>query len=456
MPVDRSSLPALGPDPSFRFPAIRKGALAGGMRVWTVEHRAVPLTTLLWLLPVGAAADPPGRPGLAALTGDLLDEGAGDRSALAVHEALSRLGARLDTDVGADATTLTLTVLSRNLDRALDLLAELVGRPRFEAEEFERARERRLHRLVQLRDLPPAVADRAFLGLLYPDHPYGHLAVGTEASLRGFTVDDVRAFHRRAYAPSRATLIIAGDGDHDTLAAAAERAFGGLSAGAASDVVDAAAIPPPARPATRVALVDRPGAAQSELRIGRVATSRHSSDYHALLVLNMVVGGQFVSRVNLNLREDKGYTYGARSSFDFRRGPGPFVLQMSVQTAVTRAAIDEALREIDVIRAERPVEPRELEVARAALVRGYPRSFETGLQIARACAQLALYELADDYFTQFVPRVQAVTAADVTRAADRYLSPDGLVTLVVGDRDRTLAELERLGLGPVTELSLPA
>ena len=218
MPVDRSSLPALGPDPTFRFPTIRKQTLAGGMRVWTVEQRAVPLTTLLWLLPVGAAADPPGQPGLAALVGDLLDEGAGDRSALAVHETLSRLGARLDTDVGADATTLTLTVLSRNLDRALDLLAELVCRPRFDAEEFERARERRLHRLVQLRDLPPAVADRAFLGLLYPGHPYGHLAVGTETSLRGLAVDDVRAFHRRAYAPSRATLIVAGDGDHDILA----------------------------------------------------------------------------------------------------------------------------------------------------------------------------------------------------------------------------------------------
>ncbi len=456
MSVDRSALPALGPDPTFRFPAIAKRTLASGMRVWTVEQRAVPLTTLLWLLPVGAAADPAGQPGLAALVGDLLDEGAGDRSALEVHETLSRLGARLDTDVGADATTLTLTVLSRNLDRALELLAELVCRPRFDAEEFERVRERRLHRLVQLRDLPPAVADRVFLELLYPGHPYGHLAVGTEASLRRFTVDDVRAFHRRAYAASRATLIVAGDGEQDQLAAAAARAFDGAALGAAADVVDAAAIPPPDPPGTRIALVDRPGAAQSELRIGRVATSRHSPDYHALLVLNMVVGGQFVSRVNLNLREEKGYTYGVRSSFDFRRGPGPFVLQMSVQTDVTRAAIEESLREIDAVRADRPVEPRELDIARAALIRGYPRSFETAPQIARACAQLALYELADDYFTQFVPRVQAVAAEDVTRAAHRYLSGDGLVTLVVGDRERTLADLERIGQGPVTQLSLPA
>lgn len=453
MAVDRSAPPGLGPEPPLRFPSIHKQTLLGGMQVWAVEQRAVPLTTIVFLLPVGSAADPADRPGLAALTGDLLDEGAGDWSALDLHEALSRLGARLDTDVGADATTLTLTVLSRHVERALELLADVVCRPRFDAGEFERVRERRLHRLIQLRDLPPAVADRALLELLYSDHPYGHLAVGHESSIQAMALDEVTAFHRRTYALSRATLILAGDGDAGALAEAGARMFGGLECGGAGETTDAAAAPPPRPPRTRLALVHRAGAAQSELRIGRVTAARHTPEYHALLVLNMVMGGQFVSRINLNLREDKGYTYGVRSAFDLRRGLGPFVLQMSVQTEVTAAAIREALDELGAIREARPVEPRELEVARAALTRGYPRGFETAAQIARACAQLALYELPDDYFVEFVPRVREVDAAAVTATARRFFAPADLVTLIVGDRERVLADLEQAAMGPVAELA---
>jgi len=453
MAVDRSALPRLGPEPALRFPSIHKQALPGGMEVWAVAQRARPLTTIVFLLPVGAAADPADRPGLAALTGDLLDEGAGGRSALDLHEALARLGARLDTDVGADATTLTLSVLSRHVERALELLADVVCRPRFDPDEFERVRERRLHRLIQLRDLPAAVADRALLRLLYSDHPYGHLAVGNESSIQAMTLDEVTAFHRRAYALSRATLILAGEGDAGALADAGARMFAGLGRGDVGWAIDAATMPPPGPPRTTLALVHRAGAAQSELRLGRVAAARHTPDYHALLVLNMVAGGQFVSRINLNLREQKGYTYGVRSAFDLRRGPGPFVLQMSVQTEVTAAAIHEALDELGAIREARPVEPHELEVARAALTRGYPRGFETAAQIARACAQLALYDLPDDYFVEFGPRVQEVDAAAVTAAARRFFAPADLVTLIVGDREQVLPDLDRAGLGPVTELA---
>jgi len=417
-----------------------------------VEHPGVPLTTVLLLLPVGAAADPPERPGLAAFVGDLLDEGAGSRSALEIHEALARMGGRLDTDVGADATTLTVTVLARNLEPALDLLADLVLRPRFDPDELERVRERRLHRLVQLRDLAPAVADRAFFHLLYGDHPYGHLAVGSEPSLRLVTLDEVLGFHARSYALARTTLIMVGDAVSGTMQEVVARVLGSASGPPGAPVVDAAGVPPPGEPRGRLALVDRPGAAQSEIRIGRVATSRHSPDYHALLVLNMVIGGQFVSRLNLNLREDKGYTYGARTSFDFRRGPGPFVLQMSVATEVTRPAIDEALAELAAIRAARPVQLPELAAAKAALTRGYPRSFETAAQIARACAQLALYELPDDYFTQFVDRVQAVGADEVGSTAMQYLNPSGMTVLIHGDRSRTLTDVERAGFGPVMDL----
>lgn len=445
--VDRSRLPALGPDPRFTFPAIRKRRLANGLDVWTVQHRELPVLTLLLLVPHGSASDPPDRPGLASLTGDMLDEGTGDRSAIDLHDALARIGAELDTDVGADATVVTLTTLARFRDRALPLLADLVVRPRLDQKDFERVRQQRINRLIQLLDLPPAVAERVFARLLYRDHPYGHLPIGTDASLCAMSLDEVAGFHLRAFRPAGATLIAVGDGTHDELAGACADAFGLWDSAGSSDAARAPVPLPPAQAATRLALVPRAGAAQSELRIGHVAVARDTPDYHALLVLNMILGGQFVSRINLNLREEKGYTYGARTGFDFRRGRGPFVLQVSVQTAVTADAIRESLHELEAIRGDRPPTPEELDLARAALTRGHPRNFETAEQVARALSQLALYGLPDDYFEQFVPRISAVGAAEVSRAAERYLDPPRLLTLVVGDREAIERELEGLGLG---------
>jgi zinc protease len=451
MGVDRTKLPALRADPVFTFPAIQKRVLSNGLNAWTVSHRSVPVVTAAMLLTVGSAADPPDLPGLASVTGDMLDEGAGDRSAIEVHDALARMGAQFDTEVGPDATILTIKTLARFRDRALALLADLVTRPRLDPHEFERVLQLRANRLRQLRDVPPALADRAFATLLYGAHPYGHLAIGTEEALERISREHVADFHRRAYRPSVATLVIAGDGSHDELQRAAEVACGAWSTPDDDAGVDAslsAALMPPAPPATRLALVHRPGAAQSELRVGHVAASRNTPDYPALLLLNVVLGGQFVSRINMNLREDKGFTYGARTSFDFRRGPGPFQLQVSVHTAATDAAIREALREIAEIRGVRPVTRDELELARAALTRGYPRNFETSEQIARSVTQLALYGLPDDYFEQFVPRLSVLDVDAVMDAAARYLDPSRLVTLVVGDRDQVLPAIGTLDLGP--------
>jgi predicted Zn-dependent peptidase len=457
MGVDRSKLPALGPEPGFTFPEIRRRALANGLRVWTVEHREVPLITFLVLMPVGAAADPADRPGLAAVTGDLLDEGSGDLNAIEVHEALGRIGAQVDTEVGADATLLEVTTLERYAPRGLELLADIVQRPRLEQRDFDRVRELRLNRLVQLRDMPPALADRVFAQLVYKGHPYGHLPIGTEGSLRSMMLRDVLAFHRRAYGPSGTTIIAAGNAEHDTLADLVERAFGSWTAAQPGDAPpppDPAALPKPPPPADRLALVHRTAAAQSELRIGHVGPPRSTPDYHALLALNMVLGGQFVSRINLKLREEKGYTYGARTSFDFRRGPGPFVLQASVQSDATAEAVREALAEVRAIRGERPVTREELELGRAALTRGYPRSFETAEQVGRAAAQLALYGLPDDYFTTFVPRMLALTEADITRAAAEYIDPPHLLTVIVGDREKVGPTLQRLELGAASEIAV--
>lgn len=453
MAVDRSRLPELGPDPAFTFPEMRRQALPNGLRTWTVEHRAVPLVSFLLLMPVGAAFDPEGREGLASLSGDMLDEGCGDLGTLDVHDALGRMGGHLETEVGADATVLTLSTLARSAERGAALLADMVMRPRLEAPDFERVRELRLNRLVQLRDMPPALAERAFLRLLYPEHPYGHLAIGSEASLRALRIDDVEGFHREAYSPAGATVVAAGDASHEALAGIVERAFGGWKPPSSPMPGPGARVQvKPAPRADRLALLHRAGAAQSELRIGHVAEPRGTPDYHALLVLNMILGGQFVSRINMNLREDKGYTYGARTAFDFRRGPGPFMLQASVQPDVTADAIVEALAELRAIRGDRPVSETELETGRAALTRGYPRNFETAEQISRSAAQIALYDLPDDYFTTFVSKVLSLTADEVTRAAAHHIHPDQLVTVVVGDGEAMGSSLDRLGLGPAAVL----
>jgi zinc protease len=456
MAVDRSKLPDLGADPVFTFPEIQRRTLANGIRVWTVEHGAVPLATFLVLLPIGAAADPAERPGLAAIVGDLLDEGSGDLDALGVHEALGQIGAQLETEVGADATLLELTTLQRYAPRGLALLADMLARPRLEQRDFDRVRELRVNRLVQLRDLAPAVAERAFVQLLYRRHPYGHMPIGTEDALRAMTLRDAVAFHSDAYHPPHATVIAVGDASHEQLAELVEEALGSWKSVSmrnnAGGGYAAAASPPP--PDRRLALVHRPAAAQSELRIGHVGLPRSTPDYHALLVVNMVLGGQFVSRINMNLRENKGYTYGARTSFDFRRGPGPFVLSASVQSEKTADAIREALGELRAIRGERPVTRSELELGRAALTRGYPRNFETSDQIARAAAQLALYDLPDDYFSTFVPRVLALTEEDLTRVAATHIRPDDLVTVVVGSRDTIGTTLESLDLGSPSEVAV--
>jgi len=448
-------MPSATADAPFAFPTISKSQLPNGLAVWSVRHGAVPVATMVLMVRAGSSADPAARPGLASLTGDMLDEGAGARDALEVHEALTRIGAQFDTEVGPDATFLTLTTLTKFRPEGLALLSDLVVRPRFDPGEFERVRQLRTNRLRQLRDVPSATADRAFATALYGDHPYGHLAIGTMAALEHMTLDEVRGFHRRAYQPARAVLIVVGDLSHDQAVAEAAVAFGDWAAEPGTGHLVAPDIDRPGPAAHRLLLVDRPGAAQSDLRIGHVAVSRRTPDYHALVVANLVLGGQFVSRLNMNLREQKGYTYGARSWFEFRLGPGPFQMSASVQTEVTANAIVEAVAEMAALAGARPIAAPELETARATLTKGYPRNFETADQIARSVAQLALYELPDDYFATFVPRVAALGLDEVRAAASRNLHPEQLVPLVVGDAERVVPTLGVLDLGPPVRIDAP-
>ena len=453
VPVDRSAAPALGPVPAFTFPGIERHLLSNGLRVRTVEHTSAPVLSMVVQIEGGSGADPEPLEGLASLVADLVDEGTGSLSAIEVSDALARIGGDYDVDTGPDAIAFSLTTLARFADRGADLFAGLLTRPTMRESDFTRIRQLRIDRLRQIRDIASAVAERAFLRLLYGRHPYGHAPLGNEDALRALTLDDATAFHAEMFRPSQSTIVLVGGMRHAELLAVAERAFGGWTEPASRPTVRTPASSIPAEPTVRrIALVHREAAAQSELRIGHLAAGRRTPDYAPLLMMNAILGGQFTSRVNLKLREEKAYTYGARTSFDWKRGLAPFALSTSVHTASTAAAIADAAAEIEGIRGSRPVTEGELVHAKAALTRGYPAGFETAAQVARAVSQLALYDLPDTYFSDFVPTVSAVTADDVTRVAAQYLDPGRLTALVVGDAQVVADSLRTLSFGDPLEL----
>ena len=454
MPVDRARLPSLGVDPRFTFPQIVRHELPNGLKVRTVEHQGVPVVTFVMQIDGGLGADPSEREGLASLTADMVDEGTGSLSAIDVSDALARIGAEYDVEVGADATMFTVTTLARFAERGARLLSDMLTSPSMREADFDRVRKLRLDRLRQLKDLPPAVAERAFLKLLYPSHPYGHLAIGSDASLRTLTLEDSVRFHASTFLPWRATLVVGGAMSHDDLLGVARNAFGKWT-GTESvlNVPSAGAhVTADANASACLAIVPRDGAAQSELRIGHLSARRDTPDYAPLVVMNAILGGQFVSRINLKLREEKAFTYGVRTGFDWRRGLGPFSVQTSVHTAATAESIADTLQELAALRGPRPATPKEMSLAQASLTRGYPRNFETAQQVTRSVAQLALFGLPDTYFEEFVPKVNAVTADEVTRVAQAYLDPSRAIALVVGDRMVTEESLARLGLGELQVL----
>ena len=447
--VDRSHMPEPGRVPPTRFPVVRTSRLSNGLALKTVEHPGPPVVTFRLTMPVGSASDPEDAHGLAALTADLLDEGSTERTALELHAALDLIGARLGTEVGADSTTVTLTTVARHALQGAGLLAEIVATPRFDTSDVGRVRDLRRSRVRQLRAVSSAVADRVFLGTLFPGHPYGHLGIGTDTSLASLTPAQVTAFHRDAYQLESATLIGVGALTHGEIGDVAERTFGALPvrSPASGAVVAPAVLEAAGSPSARLVLVDRPAAVQSELRVGHVAVARATPDYHALQVLNVVLGGQFVSRLNQRLREEKGYTYGVRTGFDCGRAPGPFAMQGSVQTDATVECVQEVLSQMAAIGGDRPVTPTELEMARAALTRGFARGFETASQVARGVASLVLHELPANYYDTFVREVEAVDADAVTAAATAHLRAGDAVAVIVGPADQLASDLTALGLG---------
>ena len=445
MAVDRSRLPVSGAPRPFVFPSISTITLDNGLDLRVVAHDAAPVVSMAAVVRGGSSADPAARAGLAAFTADLLDDGAGDLDGPGLADVFARIGAEADIEVWPDATVVTITTVARYAERALQLLADLLVRPRFADEDVERVRGLRLDRLRQMRAQASTLADRAFTRAIYGPHAYGHSGIGRPAAVRATTAAEIRTFHRDTCTPAATSLVVVGNIAPAQAAMLVERTLGPWRPATRSGAVPEAMH---AEPAARgcVLLVPRPGAPQSELRIGQVSAARLTPDYHALLLWNAVLGGQFVSRLNLNLRQAKGYTYGVRSGFDFRRRRGPFSVHTSVQTTATADAVSEVLREIADLTGPRGVTSDELARAQAAVGLGYPRSFETAQQVARAVAQLALHELDANHFATFGPRLDAVRLEDLTPAANRHVQAAALTAVVVGDPDAVTPQFAGRGV----------
>ena len=447
--VDRTRPPKLGTAPTPRLPAVASATLPNGLRLHVVPMREVPLVHVSLAIPGGGRRDD-GRPGLASFTANMLDEGADTLDAFGIAAEAEYLGATLATGAAWDEIGVTLRAPKRTLDRALDLMADVTLRPTFASAEVKRQRDLRLAQILQQRDRPEVVASLAFNAIVYPEgHPYHDPLGGDSASTARLDSAAVRDFYRRTVVPRGATMVVTGD---VTLAEArrlVQKHFGAWRGAAAAPAGDSTpAAPAPSR--TTVYLVDKPGAEQSVITVGAPGVARNVPDYAALQVMNTILGGSFSSRLNTNLRETKGYTYGARSGFTFRPDvPGPFVAGASVRTDATDSSLVEFFRELRAIR-EAPPSAEELDRAKAYIALGLASEVETTAQVAALVEELLDFGLPLGWYSRYVPAVRAVTAADVQRVARKYLEPGRLAVVVVGDLKTIRAGIEATGIGPVS------
>jgi predicted Zn-dependent peptidase len=448
---DRSHPPQPGPPAELHLPTIQKQTLSNGLPVWIVELHKVPVAQMNLVSFSGTANDPPGKYGLASLTAAMLEEGAGSRSALELADAIDFLGADLGATTSSDASAVRLHVPAARLADALPLMADAALRPTFPKDELERQRQERLTTILQSRDDPPTIASLAFSRVLYgKGHRYGTAQMGTAETLKSLTTDDLRAYYPSMFRPENATLLAVGDIKADTLMPLLEKSFGGWKATGKAALEK---LPPTEERTTRqVFLVDKPGAPQSQIRIGSIGVPRSTPDYFPLIVMNTILGGSFTSRLNNNLREVHGYSYGAGSGFDMRLGAGPFSASAGVQTDKTAEALKEFFNELNGIL--KPVPAEELARAKNYVSLRYPSAFEATSDISRRLEDALVYHLPDDYFSTYVKNIQAVTAADVQRVAQKYIHPNRVAVLVVGDLKTIEPGIRALNLGPVTVMSI--
>ncbi|HTC86227.1 MAG TPA: pitrilysin family protein [Candidatus Acidoferrum sp.] len=444
--------PTPGEPRPYHFPSFERHRLSNGLTVITIPIPGRPLVSTALVIRNGAVDEPAAEAGSTALAARALSEGTADYDAIALVEASERLGASLHAETSWDSMTAGVEVPSERLDAALSLLAEMVGRPTFPGSEVERLRDERLNDILQARADPRRRVDEAFVDTIYTvDSPYHRPAAGTRETVAPLGPADLRRAWERGMDPARTTLVVGGDLTGLDVPQIAERLFGVWRTAAG-----AAAQPPivaqPGIASRLVRLVHRPGAVQTEIRVGHAGLPRHIPDYHALSVMSAILGGLFNSRLNRNLREDKGYTYGAGAGFDLRRAAGPFSARAAVNTEVTVPAIREMLLELERIRTS-SVSDDELAAGRDFLIGVFPLRFETPGPVVGSVAGLVVHDLPDDELATYRAGIEAVTADDVLTVAREHIRLDEAAIVLVGDADKIGSEVEASGFGPLDVVS---
>jgi predicted Zn-dependent peptidase len=444
---DRTQPPTLLPPAVLHLPPVQTGHLANGTRIYLVEMHEVPLVQVTLRVRAGGRYEG-SRSGLAAFTVGMLDEGAGKRDAAGIAAEAGYLGARLSTETSWDIATVSLNTPRRTLGGALDLMADVALRPTFRGTDIRRERDLRLAEILQERSEPGSMAELAFNAVVFPDgHPYHRPLGGDSTSVAAFDSVLVQNFYRRTFQPDQAEFIVTGD----ITLAEAERELMARFGRWRSDRLarlKPADVPAPEATPTAVTLVSKPDAAQSVIIIGGPGVARSNPDYAAIEVMNTLLGGSYSSRLNQNLRETRGYTYGAFSDFLYRPLPGPFEASAAVRTDVTDSSLVQFFAEFHLLR-DSAVSPTELHRAVSYITLGLPGQFETTGQMAGQIGTLLTFGLPATYYDDFSRQVVAVSAADVQRVARRYVEPARMSVVVVGDLARIRAGIEALGLGPV-------
>jgi zinc protease len=449
-PLDRSSPPQAGTVRPFDFPAVSSTTLGNGLGLRVARMTEVPLVTITVVLEGGEAGLADENAGLAVLTGTALDGGTKRRSGPELAEAFEGIGTSLAVGTGWGSTTLSVTCLADRKEEAMALVAEALLEPSFPEGEVERFRDQRLAALQQRRMDPGSLADDAAAHYFFAESvPYHRPLAGTEASVSGMGPDEIRNHWLARYRPKGAGLLVVGDVDVPEVEALARDAFGGWE-GAPASAPGFQSLP--WSKTGKVIVVDRPGAVQSEIRIGQIGTDRSTPHFFPLQIFNSILGGAFTSRLMLNLREERGYTYGIRSSFGLRSQPGPFGVSTAVSTEVTAPAVKEAMAEIIGLIEGGPTQ-EEVTQARDFIAGIFPLRLETPGQVAARIAELIIFGLDDDFFSTYRDRIRGVSVRDTLEAGQAVLRPEELMVVVVGDGEKVRGPLEELGIGPVEIVS---
>jgi zinc protease len=418
--------------------------LPNGLTLILSERRTVPLVAASLVFRTGSDANPLDKPGLASFVAAMLDEGTTTRSALQIADEVAVLGGSIGTGSSMDASTVTSRALTKNFGPLLDIVADVVLHPSFPAEEVERQRASRLAQLVQQREDPGTVAAITMASALYgAKHPYGFSETGTEASVKAITAADLQAFWKQNFVPNNAALIVAGDITMADLRALADKSFGAWQRGTPAQPALAA----PDTTTARIVIVNKPGP-QTQVRVAAVGAPRSSPDFRPLQLMNLTLGGNFASRINMNLREKNGYTYGASSSFTFRKAAGPFQVGSGIRTEVTGPAVAEVFNELRGI-LDKPVTDDELMRAKDGLTNSLPGAFETNGNAVGNFANVFTYSLPLDYYSRYAEQVAVVTTAQTAEVAKKYIVPEKMVVIAVGDLEKIEPELKKLNLGPI-------